>query len=64
MLGKYLGMTRTNYLLSSWIAGIFASWFSLPFDNVKTKLQKMKAGADGKMPYSGLFNCFLKSIKN
>ena len=37
---------------------------SLPFDNIKTKLQKMKAGSDGKMPYSGVFDCFYKSIRN
>lgn len=41
-----------NYKLkrSSFCAGVIASFVSLPPDNVKTKLMKMKAGPDGKMP--------------
>jgi len=35
---------------------------SLPFDNLKTKLQKMKAGPDGKYPYSGVPDCILKTV--
>ena len=37
---------------------------SLPFDNVKTKIQKKVKGPDGKYPYSGVPDCFAKSIKN
>ena len=58
-----LGYTRTNYLLSSAIAGFGASFCSLPFDNAKVKMQKMKAGPDGKMPYKGLFDCMVKTAK-
>jgi len=36
---------------------------SLPFDNIKTKLQKMKKTVDGKLPYNGLMDWLLKSIK-
>lgn len=43
--------------------GVICSVVSLPFDNVKTKLQKQKAGADGVLPYKGLIDCFAKSIK-
>merc|ERR1712205_281793 len=32
------------------IAGFFASFFSLPFDYVKTQLQKQKPNPDGTMP--------------
>lgn len=56
-------------LLSSALSGISVALISLPFDNVKTKIMKMKKGirninlgADGKYPYSGFFNCFSKSI--
>jgi len=51
-------------LSSSAIAGFFAAFFSLPFDNIKTKLQKQRARADGTMPYKGFFNCMLKTIGN
>ena len=44
------------------VSAIAIALFSLPFDNVKTKIQKMKAGQDGKLPYSGVPDCFAKSI--
>ena len=62
-LRKYLGDTKQNALASSAIAGFLAAFFCLPFDNVKTKVQKMKKGPDGKFPYSGLLDCFIKSIR-
>lgn len=49
---------------SSLIAAFFACVFSLPFDNVKTKYQKMVKGADGKYPYVNFADCFSKSLKN
>jgi len=45
---------------ASAVAGLSASMMSLPFDNIKTKLQKMKANAEGKYPYSGVADCFRK----
>ncbi|CAD7956767.1 unnamed protein product [Amoebophrya sp. A25] len=48
---------------ASAIAGFFASAFSLPFDFVKTQIQKMKPGPDGKMPYTGSVDCALKMLK-
>jgi solute carrier family 25 oxoglutarate transporter 11 len=45
------------------IAGFIASAFSLPFDFVKTRVQKMAAGPDGKMPYAGFADCALKTLK-
>ena len=64
LLSPYFGWTRKNYLISAAIAGFGASVCCLPFDNAKVKLQKMKVGADGKMPYKGLFDCFAKCTKN
>lgn len=39
-----------------------ASLISLPFDNLKTKLQKMKPNALGTFPYSGVADCLMKSV--
>ena len=55
---------RLQTLTASAIAGFFASFFSLPFDFVKTRLQKQSRGADGKLPYNGMLDCFGKVIKN
>jgi len=52
--------SQTQTLTASAIAGFFASFFSLPFDFVKTRLQKQQRGPDGKLPYKGMFDCFKK----
>ncbi|KAF6230787.1 hypothetical protein HO173_010903 [Letharia columbiana] len=54
---------QTQTLTASAIAGFFASFFSLPFDFVKTRLQKQQKGKDGKVPYSGMADCFRKVAK-
>lgn len=54
---------QTQTLTASAIAGFFASFFSLPFDFVKTRLQKQQKGKDGKTPYSGMADCFRKVAK-
>lgn len=51
---------RAQTLSASAIAGFFASFFSLPFDFVKTRLQKQQKGPDGKLPYKGMIDCFSK----
>jgi solute carrier family 25 oxoglutarate transporter 11 len=55
---------RTQTLTASAIAGFFASFFSLPFDFVKTRLQKQSKGPDGKLPYNGMMDCFQKVFRN
>lgn len=42
------------------IAGFFASACSLPFDYVKTQMQKMKPDANGVLPYSSSVDCAVK----
>jgi solute carrier family 25 oxoglutarate transporter 11 len=42
---------------SATIAGFFASVCSLPFDFIKTRLQKMTPNPDGSMPYKGPVDC-------
>lgn len=64
LLAPYFGLTKTNVLLSSAVAGLGASFCSLPFDNAKVKMQSMKAAADGKMKYSGLLDCMVKTVRN
>lgn len=54
---------RTQTLTASAIAGFFASFFSLPFDFVKTRLQKQTRGPDGKLPYKSMVDCFAKVTK-
>lgn len=49
---------QTQTLTASAIAGFFASFFSLPFDFVKTRLQKQTRAPDGSLPYKGMFDCF------
>jgi solute carrier family 25 oxoglutarate transporter 11 len=50
------------WFLSATFAGGVAATMSLPFDNAKTKLQKMKAGPDGKMPYKNIFDAMAKTL--
>jgi solute carrier family 25 oxoglutarate transporter 11 len=47
---------------ASMISAVATSTASLPFDNLKTKLQKMKALPDGTMPYNGFMDCAMKTI--
>jgi len=45
------------------ISGFLSSFCSLPFDNAKTKLQKMKKGPDGTFPYKNIFDAMGQTIK-
>merc|ERR1712050_500160 len=47
------------------IAGAASAFFSLPFDFVKTQVQKMKADpVTGEMPYKGPMDCAVKQLKS
>ena len=49
---------------SAMIAGFFAAACSLPFDYVKTQLQRMKPDpTTGKYPYTGAVDCALKTLR-
>jgi len=49
---------------ASAIAGFFASAFSLPFDFVKTQIQKMKPDpVTGEMPFKGPIDCAMQQVK-
>ena len=49
---------------ASAIAGFFASFFSLPFDFIKTRLQKQSKLPDGTYPYKGFLDCAKKVVKD
>lgn len=51
---------RAQTLSASAVAGFFASFFSLPFDFVKTRLQKQSKRPDGTLPYRNMVDCFRK----
>ena len=64
-LDKYYGkkdLIKTK-IYSSLMAGVVCSLFSLPFDNAKTKLQKMVKNPDGSLPYKNLLDAFVKTAK-
>lgn len=61
-LTPYVKNPKLRSIYGSLVAGVLASIAALPFDNIKTKLQKMKKGPDGQFPYNGLFDAIRKTI--
>jgi solute carrier family 25 oxoglutarate transporter 11 len=61
ILVPYVEDSRKRTFIASMTSGVCACILSLPFDNVKTKLQKMKASPDGSYPYKGVFDCMQKT---
>lgn len=47
--------------VASMLSASATSTASLPFDNIKTKLQKMKRLHDGTLPYKGFIDCAMKT---
>lgn len=62
-LEPYLGDTYKNKFLSSVVAGLCGTTLALPFDNIKVKIVNMSPDASGKMPYKGIVDCLLKSLR-
>ena len=62
-LKNTIANVHARTIVSSLMASFIGSAASLPLDNAKTKLQKMKA-VNGVLPYSGIVECMLKTIKN
>ena len=61
---KYSSQILLNRVSSSFIASFIACCISLPFDNLKTKYQKMIIGENGLYPYKGLADCLAKSLRS
>ncbi|XP_068647564.1 mitochondrial dicarboxylate/tricarboxylate transporter DTC-like [Aristolochia californica] len=59
-----LGFSETSTVIgASAVSGFFASACSLPFDYVKTQIQKMQPDANGKYPYTGSIDCTMKTLR-
>ncbi|XP_019155507.1 PREDICTED: mitochondrial dicarboxylate/tricarboxylate transporter DTC [Ipomoea nil] len=59
-----LGMGETATVVgASAVSGFFAAACSLPFDYVKTQIQKMQPDAAGKYPYTGSVDCAMQTLK-
>lgn len=52
--------TQTNRFFSGFLSGWTAATVSLPFDFIKTRLQKQAPLPDGTMPYKGVLDCMRK----
>eukprot|EP00873_Tetraselmis_striata_P037947 jgi/Tetstr1/458211/TSEL_044699.t1 len=65
MFVEHMGYKKTDRMTvvgSACAAGVVAATFSLPFDFIKTRIQKMKALPDGTMPYKGSIDCAIKTL--
>ena len=58
------GNRKLLEIMASIMAAIVCGAGSLPFDNVKTKLQKQYRTDQGQRQYSGIADCFSKTIKS
>ena len=56
MLTKLVGPSKVANVGASAVAGFLAAFLSLPFDNMKTKLQRMKKLKNGNYPYRGMID--------
>ncbi|KAF9598932.1 hypothetical protein IFM89_033130 [Coptis chinensis] len=63
LLRKTPGVSGLSSTGASAVSGFFASACSLPFDYVKSQIQKMQPNAIGKYPYNGSLDCVLKTWK-
>lgn len=60
--GREDGGERLGIVGASFTSGLVGSVFSLPFDYVKTQIQRQKPDADGKLPFSGPLDCARKTL--
>eukprot|EP00471_Norrisiella_sphaerica_P004228 CAMPEP_0184488254 /NCGR_PEP_ID=MMETSP0113_2-20130426/10622_1 /TAXON_ID=91329 /ORGANISM="Norrisiella sphaerica, Strain BC52" /LENGTH=272 /DNA_ID=CAMNT_0026870769 /DNA_START=134 /DNA_END=952 /DNA_ORIENTATION=+ len=61
MMAPYFGYdSQTNRFVCGALSGWTAATVSLPFDFVKTRLQKQRPDANGKLPYAGVADCIGK----
>ena len=60
----FLGLGETSTAMGpNVVSGFFASAFSLPFDYVKTQIQRMQPDASGKYLYTSSLNHAMKTLK-
>lgn len=57
------GPGKISIIYATLISSVFTATFSLPFDNMKTKIQRSnKDPKTGKYPYSGVMDCMRKTV--
>lgn len=54
----------STQLAASFCAGFVCSFMAMPFDNAKIKLQSMKRDSRNELPYKGLTDCMVKTVRN
>jgi len=52
------------HFFASMCSGFISTVASMPVDIVKTRVQNMAPDAEGKMPYKGAGDCFMKIVRN
>jgi len=65
MIDEFVGQknSRTGIAGASMLSGVIGAVFSLPFDFVKTQIQRMKPDpVTGLMPYKGAMDCFSRTL--
>eukprot|EP00808_Paulinella_micropora_P003927 g36287.t1 len=62
-IAAYRGDDIQTQLAASALSGAVCAWTSLPFDFVKSRLMNMKKLPTGEMPYNGVVDCFIKTVK-
>eukprot|EP00899_Mesostigma_viride_P013004 jgi/Mesvir1/21704/Mv04123-RA.1 len=63
-MASEMGLTgKMPVVVASAVSGFFASACSLPFDYVKTQIQKQSPGPDGKLPFKSPMDCALQTLK-
>ena len=61
----FLSLGETSTVMGpNVVSGFFASAFSLPFDYVKTQIQRMQPDASGKYPYTSSLDYAMKTLKS
>jgi len=64
MLTTVMGEGQVTNMGSSVIAGVVAATATLPFDMLKTRIQKQVPDATGKLPYKGMPDAAIKIVKS
>lgn len=62
-LKPFISNDGARSVAAKFISGFFASFFSLPFDFIKTRMQKQKPGPDGHLPYRSTLHCAARVLK-
>lgn len=63
MVRPYVGDGQATTMVGGALSGWTAATMTLPFDFVKTRLQKQTPGPDGKLPYNGIADCAMKVFR-